>query len=645
MITLSVNDITKSYGVDTIINNISFAINEGEKVGLVGSNGAGKTTLFKIISGKIEKDNGQIFLGKDITLGYLEQNIKIESELTLLDEALLTFQDLIDLEKELRELEHKIADSAHTQNLEKVMEEYSHKSEEFVNKNGYAYNSEAKGILRGLGFSDEDFDKSVTLLSGGEQTRLMLSKLLLKKPDVLMLDEPTNHLDTQAVEWLETYLKNYRGNVVVISHDRYFLDKIVNRIFEIHNKRLTEYGGNYTTYLEKRELAQEQLEKDYRENQGEIKRQKEIIAQLKAFGREKQVKRARSREKLLAKMDVVDKPDFAKDKAHFSFAPSVTSGYEVIKGINLTKSFGERTLFSDLNLEIFRNEKVALLGANGIGKTTLFNMLLGKDQNFTGDVKYGTNVNPVYFDQNRQDLDQNKSVIDEVHDSYPQLNETKLRNMLAAFLFTGDDVFKRVGSLSGGEQSRISLLKLMLSNANFLFLDEPTNHLDIESKEVLENALAVYEGTVLFISHDRYFINKLADKVAVLTEDGLREFLGNYDYYQERLQQEKEDLERTLAEESQIGNTKTQIKAMQKKDKEKEKELRKLKKDITQIEENIAEIEMAIEDCDQKLCLEEVYSVPETAKQISEEKLKLEENLATAYEEWEELHSLLEKGI
>lgn len=642
MITLSVNNITKSYGIDTIIKEISFAINEGEKVGLVGSNGAGKTTLFKIISGKIEKDSGQIFLGKDITLGYLEQNIKIQSELTLLDEALLTFQDLIDLEKELRNLEQRIADSAHQENLDKIMEEYSQKSEEFANKNGYAYNSEAKGILRGLGFSDEDFDKKVTLLSGGEQTRLMLSKLLLKKPEVLMLDEPTNHLDTQAVEWLENYLKNYRGNVIVISHDRYFLDKIVNRIFEIHNKRLTEYGGNYTDYLEKREIAQEQLEKDYKENQDEIKRQKEIIAQLKAFGREKQVKRARSREKLLSKMEVLDKPDFAKQKAHFSFSPSVTSGYEVMKGLDLTKSYGERTLFKNLNLEIFRNEKVALLGANGIGKTTLFNILLGKDKDFTGEIKYGANVNPIYFDQNRQDLDQNKTIIDEVHDTYPLLNETKIRNMLAAFLFTGDDVFKRIGSLSGGEQSRISLLKLMLSNANFLFLDEPTNHLDIESKEVLENALAVYEGTVLFISHDRYFINKLADKVAVLTEEGLREFLGNYDYYQERLQQEKEDQERTLAEESLQGTTKTQVKAQQKKDKEKEKELRKLKNEILKVEEHISEIESGIEDCDQKLCLEEVYSVPETAKQISEEKAQLEDKLALAYEKWEELHLLLE---
>lgn len=643
MITLSINNITKSYGVETIIRDISFAINDGEKIGLVGSNGAGKTTLFKIIAGSLEKDSGQIYIGKDISLGYLEQNVKSNSDNTLLQEALLCFEDLIKLEEELRKLENKISESAHSDKLEDIMNEYSRKMEIFTNSNGYAYNSEAKGILKGLGFSESEFDKPVKLLSGGEQTRLMLSKLLLKKPDILLLDEPTNHLDTNAVEWLENYLKLYKGNVVVISHDRYFLDKIVNKIFEIQNKILTEYNGNYTDYLEKRETAQLLLEKEYKDNQEEIKRQKEIIAQLKAFGREKQVRRARSREKLLDKMDVVERPDFAKKQASISFSPSITSGYDVMKAENISKSFGERQLFSNVDINIYRNEKVALLGPNGIGKTTLFNMLLGKDLDFEGNITYGTNVHPVYFDQNRRDLNPQNNILDEVWNEYPNLTETRIRNMLAAFLFTGDDVYKLIASLSGGEQSRISLLKLMLSNSNFLFLDEPTNHLDIESKEVLENALNVYEGTVFFISHDRYFINKLADKVLVLSENGIREFLGNYDYYQEKLSQEKEDLEMNLNESLQSNCTKTQIKAQQKKDKEKEKEIRKIKKQITEIEEKIVELEEKIEFLNHELCKEEIYSNPDNAKQVTDEKTNCETELSEAFAKWEELHLLLEE--
>lgn len=643
MITLSVNNITKSYGIETIIKGISFAINDGEKVGLVGSNGAGKTTLFKIISGQLEKDSGQIYLGKDITIGYLEQNIKIASSNTLLDEALLCFEDVILLEKELRSLEHQISEAAHDPKLEALMNEYARKTEIFTNMNGYSYNSESRGILKGLGFSESDFEKPINLLSGGEQTRLMLSKLLLKKPDVLLLDEPTNHLDTMAVEWLESYLKQYKGNVVVISHDRYFLDKIVTKIYEIHNKTLTEYHGNYTDYLEKRETAQILMEKEYKENQDEIKRQKDIITQLKAFGREKQVKRARSREKLLDKFEVVDKPDFSKKKASISFSPSITSGHEVMKAHGMGKSYGERTLFSDLSIDIYRNEKVALLGPNGVGKTTLFNILLGKDKDYSGEINYGTNVHPVYFDQTRQDLDPKNTILDEVWNEYPNLAETRLRSMLAAFLFTGDDVYKSISSLSGGEQSRISLLKLMLSKANFLFLDEPTNHLDIESKEVLENALNVYEGTIFFISHDRYFINKLADKVLVLTEDGIREFLGNYDYYQEKLQEEKEDRERAQKEDSTGATTKTQMKAQQKKDKDREKEFRKLKKNITEIEAKIAQIEEDMEACDQQLCLEAVYSNSEMAKKVTDEKNILEEQLSYAFSEWEELHTLVEE--
>lgn len=641
MITLALNNISKSYGVDTIIKDITFSLNEYEKVGLVGINGAGKSTLFKIIAGELSPDTGNVFLSKDTGIGYLEQNISIRSDNTLYEEVLDVFHDVMLLERELRTLEQKIAkNSENSTLLDSLMKQYSQKSEEFSLMNGYSYNSEAKGILIGLGFSEEEMNKKVNTLSGGEMTRLMLSKLLLKKPNLLLLDEPTNHLDMNSVQWLEVYLKLYKGNVIVISHDRYFLDQLIGRTLEIRDKTLFDYRGNYSYYLEKKDLDEEVALKNYKDNQAELKRQRDIIRQLRAFGREKQIKRARSREKLLAKMERIDKPRSMEQQARISFSPSVQSGYEVMHARGLQKSYGNRHLFSNVCIDIYRGEKVALIGPNGSGKTTLFQILLGGETFDSGEVDYGTNVQIAYFDQTRSDLDERNKVIEEVWQSYPHLKETELRNMLAAFLFMGDDVFKLISSLSGGEKSRISLLKLMLSSSNFLFLDEPTNHLDIQSKEILEDALTAYEGTLFFISHDRYFLNKVADRILVLTENGLEEYLGNYDYYQEKLAEQKEAMD--ILQTREVIN-KTQVKQQKKKDKEKEKELRSIKKKVSNLEESIANLEERLAFLDGELCREEIYSSPTESMRVQKEKEDVSSLLEETMSSWEELLLELEQ--
>lgn len=640
MITLALNNISKSYGVEQIIENITFSVNEYEKIGLVGMNGAGKSTLFKLIAKELYPDSGDIYISKETSIGYLEQNVRVDSNHTLYEEVLDVFHDVMELEREIQFLEHEIARlSDQEEELEKVMTLYAKKTEQFSQMNGYAYHSEAKGILIGLGFSEEEMNKSVKLLSGGEMTRLLLSKLLLKKPNILLLDEPTNHLDMDSIQWLETYLKQYKGNVILISHDRYFLDQLVTRTLEIRNKRLFDYNGNYSDYLIKKAVEEELAEKNYKENQAEIKRQKEIIRQLRAFGREKQVKRARSREKLLDKMEKTEKPQTMEKQAQIQFSPSVQSGYEVLHAKHLAKSFGQHHLFHDVSFDIFRGEKVALIGPNGCGKTTLFQILLDKTSSDDGSISFGTNVKPCYFDQTRQDLNDSNTILEEVWQAYPNLKETQIRNMLAAFLFYGDDVFKLISTLSGGEKSRISLLKLMLSSSNFLFLDEPTNHLDISSKEVLEDALIAYEGTLFFISHDRYFLNKVADRILVLKPNGVEEYLGNYEYYLEKITERKEMQE--MLQEQTVN--KTQQKQQKRKSKEKEKELRQLKKQIQTLEETIMELEEKIEQLDLELCKEEVYSNPPEAMRVQKEKEDTSSSLEQTMLEWEELHKTLEE--
>ena len=636
MIVLSCNNLNKSFGIDSILENVNFTVNEYDKIGIIGVNGTGKTTLFKIISGIYGYDSGDIYTSKDCEIGYLEQNTNFHSENTILEEVLEVFKDVIEMEKYLRDLEHKISEESSNTNsttLEKLMNEYSNKLEAFSDMNGYGYKSEAKGVLKGLGFSDEDMDKPISILSGGEKTRVLLGKLLLKKPTLLLLDEPTNHLDSEAIEWLEVFLKQYKGTVILISHDRYFLDQVVNRIFEIHNKKLKTYNGNYYDFIKASAIEKELELKKFEDQQKDIKKQEESIERLKAFGREKHLKRARSKEKALAKVDVLDKPEAYRKKAKIEFNPSVTSGNDVLQLRDISMGYGERILFKDLNLDIYRGEKVALIGANGIGKSTLFKIIMNEITPLSGDIKFGTNVNVSYFHQEQKTLNLDNTIIDEIWEDNKQLTQTSLRTMLGAFLFEGEEVFKKISTLSGGERARVAILKLILSNANLLLLDEPTNHLDIDSKEVLEEALSSYTGTIFTISHDRYFLNTVVDKVLVLDENGITEYLGNYDYYIEKKKQVQEMNTVEVVEEK----TKTQLKEEKRKEREQREAEKKNRVKRQNIEKEIEETEAKIEEMDVLLCQEEVYSNPEKSKDVSLQKASLEEKLSALYEEWESL--------
>ena len=636
MIVLSCNNLNKSFGIDSILENVNFTVNEYDKIGIIGVNGTGKTTLFKIISGIYGYDSGDIYTSKDCEIGYLEQNTNFHSENTILEEVLEVFKDVIEMEKYLRDLEHKISEESSNTNsttLEKLMNEYSNKLEAFSDMNGYGYKSEAKGVLKGLGFSDEDMDKPISILSGGEKTRVLLGNLLLKKPTLLLLDEPTNHLDSEAIEWLEVFLKQYKGTVILISHDRYFLDQVVNRIFEIHNKKLKTYNGNYSDFIKASAIEKELELKKFEDQQKDIKKQEESIERLKAFGREKHLKRARSKEKALAKVDVLDKPEAYRKKAKIEFNPSVTSGNDVLQLRDISMGYGERILFKDLNLDIYRGEKVALIGANGIGKSTLFKIIMNEITPLSGDIKFGTNVNVSYFHQEQKTLNLDNTIIDEIWEDNKQLTQTSLRTMLGAFLFEGEEVFKKISTLSGGERARVAILKLILSNANLLLLDEPTNHLDIDSKEVLEEALSSYTGTIFTISHDRYFLNTVVDKVLVLDENGITEYLGNYDYYVEKKKQVQEMNAVEVVEEK----TKTQLKEEKRKEREQREAEKKNRVKRQNIEKEIEETEAKIEEMDVLLCQEEVYSNPEKSKDVSLQKASLEEKLSALYEEWESL--------
>ena len=636
MIVLSCNNLNKSFGIDSILENVNFTVNEYDKIGIIGVNGTGKTTLFKIISGIYGYDSGDIYTSKDCEIGYLEQNTNFHSENTILEEVLEVFKDVIEMEKYLRDLEHKISEESSNTNsttLEKLMNEYSNKLEAFSDMNGYGYKSEAKGVLKGLGFSDEDMDKPISILSGGEKTRVLLGKLLLKKPTLLLLDEPTNHLDSEAIEWLEVFLKQYKGTVILISHDRYFLDQVVNRIFEIHNKKLKTYNGNYSDFIKASAIEKELELKKFEDQQKDIKKQEESIERLKAFGREKHLKRARSKEKALAKVDVLDKPEAYRKKAKIEFNPSVTSGNDVLQLRDISMGYGERILFKDLNLDIYRGEKVALIGANGIGKSTLFKIIMNEITPLSGDIKFGTNVNVSYFHQEQKTLNLDNTIIDEIWEDNKQLTQTSLRTMLGAFLFEGEEVFKKISTLSGGERARVAILKLILSNANLLLLDEPTNHLDIDSKEVLEEALSSYTGTIFTISHDRYFLNTVVDKVLVLDENGITEYLGNYDYYIEKKKQVQEMNTVEVIEQK----TKTQLKEEKRKEREQREAEKKNRVKRQNIEKEIEETEAKIEEMDVLLCQEEVYSNPEKSKDVSLQKASLEEKLSALYEEWESL--------
>lgn len=640
MIILSCNNINKSFGVQSILEDISFSVNEGDKIGIVGVNGTGKTTLFKIITGIYGYDSGDIYTAKNCRLGYLEQNTNLYSDRTVYEEVLSVFSNLVQAEENLRKLEHEISEHSTTENteeLDNMMNMYSKKLEEFEENNGYGYKSEVIGTLRGLGFRDDEMDKKVNVLSGGEKTRVLLGKLLLSKPSLLMLDEPTNHLDSESVEWLEAFLRAYNGTVMTISHDRYFLDQSVNRIFEISNRKLTTYNGNYTDYQKQSKIQKELEQKRYENQQREIKKQEESIERLKAYGREKHLKRARSKEKMLDKIDRLDRPDGDKKRAKFRFQRSHQSGRDVLQVEDISKSYNEKNIFKDVSFDIYRGEKVALIGPNGVGKSTLFKMIMGDEKKLTGEIHIGQNVEISYFHQEQKTLNLNNTIIDEIWDSNPKLNQPDVRNLLGAFLFYGEDVFKEINTLSGGERARVAILKLMLSNSNLLLLDEPTNHLDIDSKEVLEEAIENYDGTVFTISHDRYFINKIADKILVLNKDGITEYLGNYDYYLEKKKQQQE-MQKIADDNNVVGEkTKTKIKEERRKEKENKQKENERKKSLKNIENEITILEKQIAGLEILLCDEEIYLFPEKIAEVGREKNEYQRKLNELYDKWERM--------
>ncbi|WP_294188316.1 ribosomal protection-like ABC-F family protein [uncultured Clostridium sp.] len=637
MVVLSCKDISKSYGIQEVLKNVTFSINEGDKVGIIGGNGEGKSTLFKILSKEITQDDGEIFIDRNKTIGYLSQHVDLNLDNTIYSELNLVFKELLDIENRLHTLELKMAEPYDENNdsyHQKVIKDYTTLQDLYTNKGGYTYKGEISRVLKGLGFLEEDFNKTISTLSGGQKTRVSLCKLLLKNPDILLLDEPTNHLDLEAIEWLEEYLKNYRGTVLVISHDRFFLDTVTNNTFEVINGHVNCYNVSYTKFFEQRKKNYENQLKAYNLQQAEIKRQEAIIEKFRSFNREKSIRAAESREKALERMEKIDAPDKEKEASKIKFETSVKSGYDVLHIENLSKSYDNNKLFSNLNFDLKRGEKVALIGENGRGKTTLLKIILNTVEADSGKTILGTNVNLGYYDQEQSDLNLDKSIIDEVWDDFPTLTTSKLRGVLASFLFTGDDVFKVINTLSGGEKCRINLLKLMLSRANLLLLDEPTNHLDIMSREALEDALLTYDGTLLVISHDRYFLNKVINRILELNEDGVKEFLGNYSYYQEK----KINPNRfEILEELANGKTKTQLKEEKKKKKEQEKEEKALKLRIKKIEEDIAKSEDALLSLQEQLCLEEVYSNPIESERVSKDIKNLEEKISFLYEEWESL--------
>lgn len=630
---LACKNISKSFGVTQILHNISFHIEKQDSVGLVGVNGAGKTTLFRIIGNVLKPDTGQIIVSSNVKIGYLSQQPHFSSNRTLIDEMLHTKQNILELEQQMRNTELKMK-NADDNLLNQLMDKYDSLLVTYEKNKGYSYKSEVNGILKNLGFVDSDLTKPINSFSGGQKTRIALAQQLLKKPDVLLLDEPTNHLDMSSISWLENYLQNYEGTLLIISHDRYFLNKIVNKIVELENGANNVYIGNYSEYANQKSIERSIHLKHYINQQKEIHRQEEVIKKLRAFNREKSIKRATSRENQLNKIDKIDKPISFKTDMNLVLEPRIQSGKDVLQLENVKKSF-DKLLFENVNFSLIKGEKIALIGDNGTGKTTLFKLILKELEADSGIIKLGMNVKCGYYDQEHTKLNENNNLIEEISDSYPTLKVSEIRDVLASFLFTGDDVFKRVCQLSGGEKGRLSLAKLMLSEANFLLLDEPTNHLDMISKEVLENALNNYTGSVLYISHDRYFINQTADRILELTNNGITNYLGNYDYYVEKKQQlsysnTKSAVDTTQKQDSSQKNSWLINKAEQAKER---KRLNSLKK----IEEQILETEKQINYINQKLCDEIIYTDYIKLNDLTQQKKELELILEDLYLTWEML--------
>lgn len=639
---LSCQNISKAFVENQVLKNVSFHIEDHEKAAIVGINGAGKTTLLRIIVGEMTPDDGQVVLAKDKTLGYLAQNSTVDTSHTIYEELLSVKADLLRLEEKIRECENNMK-HADGDALEDLMKQYTSLTHAFETGGGYLYRSELVGVLKGLGFTEDEFSKSVATLSGGQKTRVALGRLLLQNPDLIILDEPTNHLDMNSIAWLETYLLNYKGAVLIVSHDRYFLDRIAGKVIEIDQSKATTFMGNYSDYAVKKEQLRVAAWNAYMNQQREIKHQEEVIEKLKSFNREKSIKRAESREKMLDRIEVIEKPSEVRTDMKLTLTPRILSGNDVLTVEHLSKSFDSHKLFADVNFEIKRGEHVAIIGDNGSGKTTLLKILNGLVPADQGTFRLGSNVEIGYYDQEHHVLHSEKTLFEEISDDYPYLNNTQIRNVLAAFLFTGEDVFKRISDLSGGERGRVSLAKLVLSNANFLILDEPTNHLDIMSKEILEDALNGYEGTILYVSHDRYFINRTAHRILDLTEGQFVSYVGNYDYYLEKHDTVMAAIEASAPQNTDADNTaaakaaESEVKLDWKAQKEEQARLRKKENDLKKCEEKIAELEARISEIDTEMSDPTIGTQVAKLQELSKEQTSCQEQLEKLYEQWEEL--------
>ena len=651
MIILSAKDITKTYGVDTILENVSFHVNEGDRVGIVGANGAGKSTLLNILSGNLQCDSGDFFLSQSTTIGYLKQKDNFDTESTLYEEIQKIFKPVEDMEKEMTDLSIKISEMG--ENSEALMERYANLQDRFRNMGGYSYKSEINGVLNSMAFGEEYYHKKISTFSGGERTRLALACLLLEKPDILFLDEPTNHLDIGTLKWLEQYLKGYKGTIIIVSHDRYFLDQMATRIFEVEHHKLKCYEGNYTEYAEKKKMLREAELRAYNKQQTELARQEDMIRRFKERGTEKLAKRAASREKRLAGIERLERPEAEAGKMKIHFHQEFQSGNDVLYGENLAKNFGfgasKKEVFKNVNFDIKRGERICLVGANGVGKTTLLRILMEEISPSEGFLKIGHNVEFGYYDQGQQLLNNESTVMDEVHDSYRLYKDAEIRGILGRFQFRNDQVFLKVGSLSGGEKARLSLLKLMMSEANVLILDEPTNHLDIDSKEIFEEALMDYPGTVICVSHDRYFLNKIPTRILELKNDGLTEYLGTYDYYMEKKdsigsgsrylkemagnEENNEKVPEKISEEKKTVSS-AEERAIKK---QKEAEERRKTREKEKLEKLIETLEQQVSDLDAEMCRPENLQDHVALNDLNQKREKATEELDEAYEKWMEL--------
>lgn len=632
---LSCQNINKSFGTNEVLKNVNFHLEEREKAALIGPNGAGKSTLLKIIMEEMNADSGEVIISRGKSLGYLAQHQELSGDCSIYEELLEVKQYLLDMEEKIRTMEQDMK-TVTGRELDTLLADYSRLTHQFELENGYSCRSEITGVLKGLGFTEEEFSKKVDTLSGGQKTRVALGRLLLSSPDIILLDEPTNHLDMESIAWLENYLTNYKGAVFIVSHDRYFLDKVVSKVVEIDHGNVRMFQGNYSAYAQKKAQIRDAEYKAWLNQQQEIKHQEEVIAKLKSFNREKSIRRAESREKMLDKMEVLDKPVEDNFEMKLTLTPRIISGNDVLTVTDLAKSFPGQPLFSHVDFSIQRGERVAIIGANGTGKTTILKILNGLLPPDEGSIELGSKVLIGYYDQEHHVLNMNKTIFEEISDEYPYLTNTEIRNVLAAFLFTGDDVFKPIHTLSGGERGRVSLAKLMLSEANFLILDEPTNHLDIVSKEILEQALNAYTGTVLYVSHDRYFINQTATRILDLTNQAMVNYIGNYDYYLEK----KEELTLIYAPQATITATETSsstAKADWKQQKEEQARLRKRENELKKTEQEIEKLEQRDKEIDEEMAQPEVSVNVAECIRLSKEKADIAQKLEILYEKWEEL--------